>query len=188
MPPPEPDPRSPPPPPEPLPAPAGFLPGVRPRVFVVRRGAPAVPPFRPPQRPPMLQAPQPFIRPVVPPEQQPLDILQEILRQQQVLRIQQDAVQRFQAPLPAAAAAAAAPPPPGAAPAPPLAPDGFGVLAPDALLEVAPQPLNALQNWQLQWQQQQQQQLRHLQPFLADPRQARPAGLPPPAPPGAVQA
>ena len=109
-----------------------------------------------------------------------MDILQEILRQQQVLRIQQDALQNQQ--IPAAAAAAAAAPDP--APPLPVADDDVAVPAPDPL------PLNALQGWQLQWQQQQQQHLRHLQPFLAEPLGGGPVrpGLPAPAPPGAVHA
>ena len=53
-------------------------------------------------------------------------------------------------------------------------------------------PLNALQAWQLQWRQQQQHQLRHLQPFLADPLPVARAAqqLQPfvPPPPGAIQA
>ena len=116
----------------------------------------------------------PAAAPVAPPAPvpgQPMDILQEILRQQQVLRLQQEAIQLHQ-PLPAAAAAGA--------------PDQ---LLDDALPGVPPAPalpLNALQAWQLQWQQQHQQQLQHLQPFLADPlRPVRP-GIH--APPGAVQA
>ena len=128
-----------------------------------------------------------FARPAVPvaapapapaPNQaQPMDILQEILRQQQVLRLQQEAIQLNQ-PLPAAAAAGA--------------PDQLlddGVPIPVAVPGLPPAPalpLNALQAWQLQWQQQHQQQLQHLQPFLADPMRPVRPGIH--APPGAVQA
>ena len=190
MPPPEPDPRPPPPPPEPLPAPAAGV-GLGPRIFVVRRAAPQIP-LRPQLAPPIPRLQPQFARPpipqqlpVQPPQQQPMDILQEILRQQQVLRIQQDAVQQLHAPIPAAAVAAN----PAADAVPAAVPQQFdnGAVLPDA---PPPMPLNALQGWQLQWQHQQQQELQHLQPFLADPplggqRPARP-GLP--APPGAVQA
>ena len=155
VPPPEPDPRPPPPPPDPPgPAPAaGIVPG--PRLFVVRRGVPN-PLLRPqlPQQlgPPLPRAPQPapqqplFVAPPNPAGQQNLDILQELLRQQ-VLRLQQDVRAPFQHLGPAAAGA----------PPPPAVGDN---LPPDALAGLpqvpAPAPqLNALQTWQLQWQQQQ---------------------------------
>ena len=67
-----------------------------------------------------------------------------------------------------------------AAAAPPLQ-DG---LVQGPLDGAPPVPLNALQNWQLQWQ----QQMGHLQPFLANPpaagRSSRPLGAI--VPPGAV--
>ena len=123
-----------------------------------------------------------------------MDILQEILRQQQILRIQQNAVQNLQVPIPAAAAAAAPAPAPQINDADPDV-DVDGPLPDIGLLPAhPPMPLNALQGWQLQWQQQQQQHLRHLQPFLADPLPAAVPGAPRPArpgflaPPGAVQA
>ena len=109
MPPPEPDPRPPPPPPpEPAPAPAGAVPGLGPRIFVVRRAAPQIP-LRPQLAPPIPRLQPPVARPPLPQPiqpQPPMDILQEILRQQQVLRIQQEAMQNMQVPIPAAAAAA----------------------------------------------------------------------------------
>ena len=88
------------------------------------------------------------------------------MHQQQVLRQQQEALQ-LQQNVPA--------PMPG---------------VPDVQVEADP-PLNALQAWQLNWQQNQQQHLRHLQPFLADPavavpRQARPPVALPPSP-GAIR-
>ena len=165
---------------------AGDL-GAGPRVFVVRRGAPL--PVPPPSRvvqAALLQPPAPAVHaapllaapPAAPaqvaqaaappaaaqPVAQPMDILQEILRQQQVLRLQQqDALQN----IPAAALGA-----------PPPLPDG--------------PPLNALQEWQMNWQQQQQQHLRQMQPFLAEPPavagrqgQVRPVALLPP--PGAIR-
>ena len=170
VPPPEPDPRPPPPPPEPrFPAPAG------PQVIVVRRGAPgAVGPgiaFRQPlQRPPVAQ----------PVPGQPMDILQEILRQQQVLRIQQEALQQQQPHLPAAQGA-----PPPEVPLPP------GQVNPGPELVPPPAHLNALQAWQLDWQQQQQVHQHNLQPFLAEQPAlapvARPARqAPAPPPPGAI--
>ena len=112
------------------------------------------------------------------PGQQNIDILQEVLRQQQAFRLQQQA-----------AAPQLGPPVALGAPLPPL---GDNLPADiQAGLPQAPAPglpLNALQTWQLQWQQHQQQQLQHLQPFLAEPanpRQARTAGIL--VPPGAVQ-
>ena len=128
-----------------------------------------------------MHQPAPFLQPPVPvqvqaqaaPVQQ-IELLQEIMLQQQVLRQQQEALQANAPPIPV--------------------PD-----APDVVVEADPPALNALQAWQLNWQQNQQQQLRHLQPFLADPaiavaRPVRPpATLPPPPatlppPPGAIRA
>ena len=184
-PPPEPDPRPPPvpgppgpppgpPAPPPGPPPAGLAPTgmapAGPRVFVVRRGAPgAAPAFIP--HPPA---------PVPPAEGNPVEILQEILRQQRVLRLQQDALQQQQQLLPLAAMGA-----------PPPDQQVDGVPLPADAVPVA--PLNALQEWQIQWQQQQQHQLRQMQPFLAEPVAApadhrpRPLGLPPPPPPDAIR-
>ena len=143
LPPPEPDPRPPPPPPDPAPAPApaGVVPGLGPRIFVVRRAAPQIP-LRPQLAPPIPRM-QPHVvrppipRPLPPVQAPPMDILQEILRQQQVLRIQQEAMQNLHVPVPAAAAAAAADaplqPPPhalGVAPDAPLPMPAPGVANP----------------------------------------------------------
>ena len=181
VPPPEPDPRPPPPPPEPrFPAPAG------PQVFVVRRGVPgAVGPGVAALRPPLQQRPPLVAQPI---PGQPMDILQEILRQQQVLRIQQEALQQQQQqphhPLPAAQGA-----PPPEVPLPP----GPGDPGP-ALPELGPPVghLNALQAWQLDWQQQQHLHMQNLQPFLAEQPAAAAAAHPArqapaaPPPPGAI--
>ena len=149
VPPPEPDPRPPPPPPpEPqFPAPAG------PQVFVVRRGVPGAGP-RPP--PPVLR--QPIQAHPLP--AQPLGILQEILCQQQVLRLQQEALQQQQQQQP--------PPVPAAQGAPevPLQPADPAQGLPD--VGQPPADLNALQACQLDWQQQQHLHRQQLQPFLAD--------------------
>ena len=149
-----------------------------PRVFVVRRNVPGGPAILQPAMPLRPQLPQPVFRHPAPvrqavPPAPPLDILQEIMQQQQILRQQQEALQLH---LP---------------PEDPEAP-----VAPEAQVEVDAdvQPLNALQAWQLNWQQAQQQQLRHMQPFLADPAPAvapvaRPARNPGPlpTPPGAIR-
>ena len=156
------------PPPEPDPRPPPpppepqFPAPAGPQVFVVRRGAPGVGP-RPVLRPPIQAQPIPA---------QPIGLLQEILRQQQVLRLQQEALQQQQQ-IPAAQGAPAPQQPE------PVVPD----LGP-------PANLNALQAWQLDWQQQQHLQRQHLQPFLADQpvaaaaRPARVVNAPPP--PGAI--
>ena len=114
-----------------------------------------------------------------------MELLQEILHQQEVLRQQQQQLDlHFVQPQ-----AQPHPPPQPQLPAPAPGPDEV-VQEADGAVDGPPVQLNGFQAWQVNWQQAQQQQRQHMQPFLAEvPAPPCPVRPPPvlPPPSGAIK-